>query len=75
MIPARFPFEGQMLTITEIRKVVPCLSRGCVVSHLEAGRNTKKAMLEFDTNAARRRGGKHGSVKAGRAKFTIGRGQ
>jgi len=56
----RFLFEGREATIAEIRAIVPCLTDSTVRAHLRAGRNTKQAMLTFDFNAARRRGGQKG---------------
>jgi len=53
-------FEDTEATIREIRAVVPCLSHECIQRHLEAGRNTRQAMLTFDSDAARRRGGRNG---------------
>jgi hypothetical protein len=41
----RFPFEGEELTVSEIRKRVPALSDQSIRSHLAAGRNSAQAML------------------------------
>ena len=45
MKPKTFEFEGENLTITEIRKRVPAFSDQTIRKHLEAGRNTTQAML------------------------------
>jgi hypothetical protein len=63
-------FEGAWLTVKEIRAMVPCLSPHCIRNHLEAGRNTRTAMLSFDHNAARRQGARNGSRKT-RGSFVI----
>jgi len=55
-----YEFEGQMLTMPEICAMVPVLPKKTVWSHLVAGRNTRRAMLTFDSAAARRRGADKG---------------
>lgn len=40
-----FTFEGEQLTVSEIRKRVPALSDQSIRSHLAAGRNSTQAML------------------------------
>lgn len=47
MKAARFDFEGELLTVAEIRERVPALSDPTIRKHLEAGRNTRQAMLTY----------------------------
>lgn len=44
---ARHDFEGQRLTVAEIRARVPALSEDCIRDHLRAGRCTVDAMLSY----------------------------
>ena len=55
-------FEGQLLTVTEIHRLVSGLSRTTVRKHLSAGRNTRYLMLSFDTSKRRSKNGQQGSV-------------
>lgn len=40
-----FDFEGNAMTVREIRELVPALSDKAIRDHLRAGRNTRRAML------------------------------
>lgn len=46
----RYNFEGEQLTVTEIRQRVPALADTTIRRHLAAGRNTRQAMLTFDSS-------------------------
>lgn len=48
----RYLFEGEEMSIADIRKRVPILSNETIHRHLAAGRNTATAMLSFDGRAA-----------------------
>ena len=41
----RFEFDGQLLTVSEIRARVPAFCDSTIRDHLRAGRNTTSAML------------------------------
>jgi hypothetical protein len=56
----RYRFEGQDLTVSEIRKVVPALSDSTIRKHLAEGRDTRHAMLTYNPLAASRAGGLRG---------------
>lgn len=59
--PARgalYDFEGQLLTVAQIQRLVPALSASTVRLHLRAGRTSREAMLAFDPSSARARGGR-----------------
>jgi hypothetical protein len=43
--PIRHDFEGELLTIAEIRNRVPVISEQSIREHLAAGRNSRQAML------------------------------
>lgn len=45
-------FDGQELTVAQIRERVPVLSASTIRDHLAKGRNTASAMLSFDARAA-----------------------
>jgi hypothetical protein len=45
MTAARYTFEGQQLTVAEIRAIVPAISDSSIRDHIRAGRNTRAAML------------------------------
>lgn len=53
--PEFFDFEGQRLSLTEIRKLVPYMSRGSIGRYIKAGRNTRAQIASFDPKAAIRR--------------------
>ena len=53
-----YPFEGEQLTVAQIHALVPALSPSCIRNHLAAGRNTRQAMLSFNSAAASVRGGR-----------------
>lgn len=53
--PALFDFEGQRLSLTEIRNLVPYMSREGIRRHIEAGRNTRPQIASFDPKAAIRK--------------------
>lgn len=55
-----YEFEGEQLTVAQIRQRVPALSADTIRNHLAAGRNTRQAMLAFDPAAALRLGGRRG---------------
>lgn len=42
-----YEFNGQQMTTTQIREIVPCLSMNTIREHLHAGRNTTDAMLNY----------------------------
>ena len=44
---ATFEFEGEQLTVAQIRERVPILTDHCIRDHLKAGRNTVQAMLSY----------------------------
>lgn len=48
---ARHEFEGEQLTVAEIRERVPVLSADTIRRHLAAGRRTSGDMLSFDPRA------------------------
>lgn len=60
----RFDFEGQAMTVAEIRVIVPALRHEAIRWHLRHGRNTRDAMLCYY-----RRQAKPGS----KSQLTIGR--
>lgn len=62
--PARHDFEGEQLTVAEIRRRVPILSDRSIRDHLQAGRRTRSAMLSFDPAAASARGGRIAAARA-----------
>lgn len=45
MSAKRFIFEGEELTVSQIRERVPALKDHSIRAHLAAGRNTAQAML------------------------------
>lgn len=55
---ARYEFDGEQLTVAEIRERVPALSASSIRSHLAAGRNTRTAMLSFNPSTARAAAGR-----------------
>ena len=54
----RYEFEGEMLTMPEIERLVPALSRTSIRKHLAAGRDTRRLMLSRDSVALRSASGK-----------------
>ncbi len=42
---AHFEFDGQLLTVAEIRERIPAFCDSAIRDHLRAGRNTTTAML------------------------------
>ena len=40
-------FNGEQMTVAQIRAIVPCLRSDTILNHLKAGRNTKDAMLNY----------------------------
>lgn len=59
-------FDGERLTVRQIRERVPVLSERAVRDYLAAGRNTAMAMLSFDPKAASARGGRIAATRARR---------
>lgn len=53
-----YTFDGQPMTLAEIRQRVPVISEATIRDHLRAGRNTKQAMLGFSQTEALRQAGK-----------------
>jgi DNA-binding response OmpR family regulator len=51
-VGARHIFDGQSLTMSEIRQRVPVLSAPSIRRHLREGRNTSEAMLAYDGRKA-----------------------
>lgn len=47
-----YQFEGSQMTLAEVCKMVPRLSRAAVQRALAAGRNTRIAMMTFNPQAA-----------------------
>lgn len=45
--PRLHEFDGQQLTIAEIKKLIPVVSESSIRQHLEAGRNTREAILNY----------------------------
>ena len=45
MAAEKFEFEGEQLTVKQIRERVPILGEESIRNHLRAGRNTRTAML------------------------------
>lgn len=60
----RYDFEGEQLTVAEIKTRVSCLSAETIRRHLDAGRNTAQAMLSFDISRARSASGRRNAVRA-----------
>jgi len=58
-----FEFEGEQLTVAQIRERVPALTDASIRNHLQAGRNTRQAMLTVDQSAVRSRNGRVASRK------------
>jgi hypothetical protein len=54
----RYQFEGEMLTMPEIERLVPALSRKAIRNHLAAGRDTRRSMLSRDSAALRSASGR-----------------
>jgi hypothetical protein len=73
IVARRFEFEGEELTIREIRERVPVLTGATIRHHLKNGRNTRQLMLAHDIHAARRRAGALGraAAEAGGLKTSI----
>ncbi|KAF1702872.1 hypothetical protein [Pseudoxanthomonas kaohsiungensis] len=67
MKAATFSFEGQELTVAQIREHVPVLGESTIRSHLRAGRNTRAAMLNFNSTIASRQGGREAAERARKA--------
>lgn len=61
---ARWMFEGEELTVAQIRQRVPILSERTIRKHLARGRNTTSAMMNFDISAASARGGRKAARRA-----------
>lgn len=61
----RYEFEGAMRTISEVTALVPALKRTAIALRLERGMTTRKEMLLFDVEAARRAGGRRGRASCG----------
>lgn len=59
-----YEFEGEQLTVAQIKERVPALSHRSITWHLESGRTTRQAMLTFDGGAARRAAGRNGRAAA-----------
>lgn len=55
--PKKYEFQGEMMTIAEVQKIVPRLSHTAIAKHLRAGRNTKDAILNHRPALAARKGG------------------
>jgi hypothetical protein len=75
MTAQTFDFEGQQLTVRQIREIVPAFSDCQVRRHLQAGRNTRAAMLNHSPTEAIRRAGRKGkkaAERAGRSKIVYG---
>lgn len=62
-----YTFDGQLMTLAEIRQRVPVISEATIRDHLRAGRNTKQAMLSFSQTEALRQAGKK-SAKTNRSR-------
>jgi hypothetical protein len=58
----RYEFEGSLMTMVEIQKIVTALSRTSIRNHLAAGRNTRQQMLSRDSVARRSSSAQRGSV-------------
>lgn len=59
---ATFAFEGEQLTIVEIRQRVPILADSTIRAHLCAGRTTRVAMLSFDPRKASARAARRNNI-------------
>lgn len=59
-----YTFEGQSLTIPEIRLLVPILSERTIRRHLAEGRNTRQAMLAYNSSAKLSAAGKKSHANA-----------
>lgn len=57
-------FEGEQMTMAQIRALVPVLGEHSIRGHLAAGRNTRQAMLAVDPAAQRRNAGRLGRAAA-----------
>ena len=53
-----YAFEGALLPMVEIERLVPALSRTSIRNHLAAGRDTRRLMLSRDSIALRSVSGK-----------------
>lgn len=64
-MPAKkWEFEGEMLTVKEIHERVPILGEGAIREHLQAGRNTRTAILSYVPRRAK---------PSRRSQFSIGK--
>lgn len=64
MTAQRYEFEGEQLTLREIRARVPILGERTIVKRLALGLTTRIAMLSFDEKAEKRRAGLRGRAAA-----------
>jgi len=53
-----YEFEGQMRTISQIRRMIPALGESAIQMRVDRGMTTRSAMLSFDSRAAMRTGGR-----------------
>jgi hypothetical protein len=61
-IEKRYTFEGELLTMAEIRRLVPALSETSIRGHLAKDRNTRRLMLSRDSAALRTTSAKRNSA-------------
>lgn len=61
---ATFEFEGEQLTVTQIRARVPALGDATIRRYLAAGRNTRAAMLGVSVSAGRAASGRAAAKRA-----------
>lgn len=66
--PRTYEFEGELLTIAEIRQRVPAIADPTIRKHLEAGRNTRQAMLTYTPKWAKPTDASRYPHKAARSK-------
>jgi len=59
-----YVFEGEMLSARQIHERVPVISERSVPKHIEAGRNTRAAMLQHCPTRAMKVGGAIGRKRS-----------
>lgn len=64
MAALKHSFNGEMMTVAEIKKIVSCESDWSIRQHLEAGRNTTSAMIQHNGKAGLCAAGRKGSRRS-----------
>lgn len=70
VVAARFEFEGEQLTVAEIKAIVPVISRAVIYQHLRRGLNTRQKMLTFNGPGAVLAGARRGRKACGNKLYT-----